>query len=150
EALTAAQEDPPMPVEHAVPGRAFSVALVAALLASLLMLGPALAHAFEFLNKIDLPREQYFTVQQIYRGWDTFAVVLVLQVVALLAAGILARHDRRVLAPILLAILCIAAAQGLFWVFTFPANRATANWTVRPDDWQTLRLHWEISHLAGA
>lgn len=132
------------------PSRAFSVALLVALLASITMLGAALAHAFEFANKIDLPREQYFVVQQIYRGWDKFAAVLVLQVIALLSAAFLARQDRRLLAPILLAILLVAASQALFWTYTFPANRATSNWSAQPDNWETLRLHWEYSHLASA
>jgi hypothetical protein len=132
------------------PGRAFSVALLVALLASITMLGPALAHAFEFANKIDLPRDQYFVVQQIYRGWDRFAAVLVLQVIALLSAAFLARHNQRVLRPILLAILLIAATQALFWTYTFPANQATSNWAVQPDNWETLRLHWEYSHLASS
>lgn len=34
-----------------------------------LALGPALAHLLELPNKINLGREDYLTVQQIYRGW---------------------------------------------------------------------------------
>lgn len=41
-------------------------------------------------------------------------------------------------------------AQGVFWTFTYPANVATANWTVSPHNWATLRLRWEFSHAAGA
>ena len=33
-----------------------------------LALGPALAHLLELPNKITLAREDYLTVQQIYRG----------------------------------------------------------------------------------
>ena len=133
------------------PNRAFSVTLLVALLASITMLGAALAHAFELAHKIDLPREQYFVVQQIYRGWDKFAaVVLLLQIIALVSAAFLARRDRQLIVPILLAMLCIAASQVLFWTYTFPANRATSNWAVQPDNWETLRLHWEYSHLASA
>src|SRR5262245_8209770 len=129
-----------MAADPTEPSRAFSVALLVALLASITMLGPALAHAFEFVHKIDLPRDQYFVVQQIYRGWDKFAAVLALQVIALLSAALLARRHRRLLAPIMLAILFVAAAQVLFWTYTFPANRATSNWTVQPDNWEMLRL----------
>jgi hypothetical protein len=139
-----------MAADPTEPSGAFSVALLVALLASIIMLGPALAHAFEFGHKIDLPRDQYFVVQQIYRGWDKFAAVLALQVSALLSAALLARRHRRLLAPIMLAILFVAAAQVLFWTYTFPANRATSNWTVQPDNWEMLRLHWEYSHLASA
>ena len=38
----------------------------------------------------------------------------------------------------------------VFWSFTFPANQATANWTVLPEGWQALRARWEYSHAAGA
>jgi hypothetical protein len=60
-----------------MPSRASSVAFFVALLASALMLGPALAHAFELPAKIGLSREEYFIVQQIYRGWAGFSLVLV-------------------------------------------------------------------------
>ena len=33
---------------------------------------PAGAHLAELLNKIDLPRDQYFVVQGIYAGWALF------------------------------------------------------------------------------
>jgi uncharacterized membrane protein len=126
------------------------IALAVALLASVVMLGPALAHAFELPNKIDLARDQYFIVQQIYRGWDRFALVLLLQVIALVAAAWLTRRQRQVARPIAGALLCVIAAQILFWTYTFPANAATRNWTVQTADWETLREHWEYSHLAGA
>ena len=126
------------------------VALVVALLASLVMLGPALAHAFELANKIGLPRDQYFIVQQIYRGWDRFALVLLVQVVALAVAAWLTRRQRAVAVPTIVTLLCVAGAQALFWAYTFPANSATANWTLKTDDWETLRSHWEFSHLGGA
>ena len=126
------------------------IALVAALLASLVMPGPAPAHAFELANKIDLPREPYFVVQQICRGWDKFAAVLLVQVIALVAAAWLTRGQRQVLLPIVVTLLCVAGAHILFWTFTFPANQATANWTVQAGDWQRLRRDWEYSHLGGA
>ena len=73
-----------------------------------------------------LPREEYFVVQQIYRGWAGFSVVLFVQVTALLTAAILARRERRVLVPTVLAILLVLGAQVLFWAYTYPANKATA------------------------
>ena len=91
-----------------------------ALLASALLLGPALAHAFELPNKIGLPREEYFIVQKAYRGWNLFAWLLAVQVLALLAAAISARPERRVLVFTLLALACVAAAQGVFWTFASP------------------------------
>jgi hypothetical protein len=132
------------------PSRASSVAFFVALLASALMLGPALAHLFELPNKIILPRDEYFIVQRIYRGWNSLAVLLAMQLISLLTAAFLARRQPRVLIPTLFAILFVAAAQALFWSYTYPANVATANWTVQPDNWDMLRQHWEYSHAAGA
>jgi hypothetical protein len=130
--------------------RASNVVFFVALLASALVLGPALAHLLELPNKIDLPRDEYFIVQKAYRGWSQIAWVLGIQVVALLAATILSRTERRVMILTLLALACVLAAQGFFWTFTYPANAVTANWTVAPDNWEELRRRWEYSHAAGA
>lgn len=130
--------------------RVINIAFFAALLTSALVLGPALAHAFELPNKIRLSRDEYFTVQQIYRGWNQLGWLLGVQVVALLVAAYMVRVERRVQALTLLALACVAAAQVLFWAFTYPANVATANWTVPPGNWADLRRQWEYSHAAGA
>jgi hypothetical protein len=130
--------------------RASSVAFFVALLASALVLGPALAHAFEMPAKMGLSREQYFVVQQIYRGWDKIAFLLFGQIAALLATAWLTRREKRVLVPTLLAIAFVLGAQAMFWTYTYPANVATANWTVQPDNWEQLRRRWEYSHLVGA
>ncbi len=130
--------------------RRSNIVFFVALLASAMVLGPAFAHVMELPNKIDLPRDEYFTVQKIYRGWSQIGWVLVVQVAALVVAAIQERSDRRVMLLTVLALACVVAAQGLFWTFTYPANVATANWTVMPDDWERLRLRWELSHAAGA
>jgi hypothetical protein len=38
----------------------------------------------------------------------------------------------------------------VFWIWTYPANQATGNWTVQPENWEILRRNWEYSHFAGA
>jgi hypothetical protein len=38
----------------------------------------------------------------------------------------------------------------VFWMYTFPANQATRNWTALPQDWEPLRAQWEYSHAVGA
>ncbi len=130
--------------------RLYDVAFFVALLATALALGAALAHAMELPNKIDLPREQYFIVQSIYRGWWQIAFVLAFELAGMLAVLVLSREQPVVFRTTLLAIACLAAAQAIFWIWTQPANAATQNWTVIPSNWQTLRLQWEFSHLAGA
>ena len=63
---------------------------------------------------------------------------------------IVARQRRRRFGLALTAFLCLVGTQVVFWTFTFPANRATANWSVLPANWMALRVQWEYSHAASA
>ena len=129
---------------------AYRAVFFVALLATALALGAALAHALELPNKIALGRDEYFIVQRIYAGWSNLAYLLVVQFIALLASAAMSRRDAGVLRPVILPCLCLVAAQAVFWIWTYPANAATANWTRIPADWETLRRQWEYSHAAGA
>ena len=124
--------------------RFFSLLFVA------LALAPALAHLLELPNKIGLTREEYLTVQQIYRGWALLGVVVFAALLATLAHSIAARGRTNEFRAAVTAFVCIAAAQVVFWTFTFPTNQLTSNWTVLPDNWESLRTQWEYSHAAGA
>jgi hypothetical protein len=119
-------------------------------MATAVMLGPALAHLFELPAKMALPRDQYFVVQQIYQGWNSFVLVVAVQLLSLLTTAWLTRREPRVVIPTLIAVLLIVADQVLFWLYTQPTNVTTASWTLQTDDWATLRRHWEYSHLVGA
>lgn len=120
------------------------------LLFTAIVLGAGLAHLFALPNKIHLPREEYLTVQQIYRGWALLGIVLIVALISTLVLTVKVRRRPRVFALTLAALLCIAAALVVFFTFTYPANQQTENWTVLPDDWQKLRIQWEYSHAAGA
>jgi hypothetical protein len=126
------------------------LAFFVALLATAMALGAALAHALELPNKIGLSQEHYFIVQHIYDGWNQLVYLLAIQLVGILAVVWLYGAQPRVLWPALAALVCFAAAQAVFWIWTFPANQATENWTMQPNDWARLRISWEYSHLAGA
>jgi multisubunit Na+/H+ antiporter MnhB subunit len=126
------------------------IVLFVALMATAMALGGALAHAFELPNKIDLPQNEYFIVQKAYRGWNQLAYVLIVELIAMITVAMLYRHDPGVRLFTVLAIICLVGAQVLFWAFTYPANVATKNWTVVPDNWHELRHKWEYSHFAGA
>jgi hypothetical protein len=127
-----------------------SIAEFSSLLFVALALAPSAAHLLELPNKIGLPRADYFTVQQIYRGWALLAVVVVGELISLSTLVVLVRHHAQAFAPALAALLCVVAAQVLFWTLTFPANQATQNWTVAPGNWEALRAQWEYSHAAAA
>ena len=128
----------------------YAVLFFVALLASALAVGAALAHALELPNKIGLSRDDYFIVQKAYAGWDRLAFLLLVQLLSLVALAVLSWHRPEVLWLVVVALLCLLAAQAVFWIYTYPANVATQNWTTIPDNWEMLRRQWEYSHLAGA
>ena len=121
-----------------------------ALFFAALALAPALAHLLELPNKIGLSREQYLTVQQIYRGWALLGIVILGGLVSTLVLTILSYGRRREFALALTAFLCIVGTQAVFWTFTFPTNQETLNWTILPGHWAALRAQWEYSHAASA
>jgi hypothetical protein len=127
-----------------------AVARFCSLFFAALALAPALAHLLELPNKLGLSRADYLTVQQIYRGWAWLGVVVVGALLSTLALTIILRQRGRGFGLALLAFLCIAGTQVVFWTFTFPVNRQTMNWSVMPDAWTALRAQWEYSHAAAA
>lgn len=122
-----------------------------AILFTLLSLAPGLAHLFEMPRKLRLSRDDYFLVQQVYKGWDLFGIAILLQLAALVVLAVRSYRDYYIFRPVIAALAFMLAAQALFWLFTFPANMATHNWTRLPaTDWEGLRRQWEYSHMAGA
>jgi hypothetical protein len=119
------------------------------LLFAALALVPAGAHLAELANKMKLGATEYLTVQQIYRGWELFGIVVV-GALASTVALTLSLRGHPAFSAALVALLCIAGTQVVFWTFTFPVNRMTTNWTVLPDNWAALRARWEYSHAASA
>lgn len=115
-----------------------------------LALAPALAHLLELPNKIGLSRDDYLTVQQIYSGWALLGFVVVGALLSTLVLAVIVRNQPKLFIPAVVAFVCIAGTQILFWTFTFPANQETTNWTVLPDNWMALRTQWEYSHAASA
>jgi hypothetical protein len=90
------------------------------------------------------------TVQGIYRGWARFGFVLF---GALLANLLLALSLRGCGSPFwlaLAALLLIVATLVIFFIWIYPANQTTANWTSIPANWATLRRSWEYAHAANA
>jgi hypothetical protein len=116
-----------------------------------LALVPGGAHLFTLLNKINLGAEQYFIVQNVYRGWSMFGIVLAGALLADLVLAMMLRRRRG--APFVFALLgfCgVALTLLVFFAWTYPANQATGNWATIPDHWEQLRRHWEYSHALNA
>lgn len=122
-----------------------------ALVLTALALVPAGAHLFALPNKIGLDEQDYFTVQSIYRGWALLGAVLLGAILANFLLALRARRRRPAASPWALAgFLLTTASLGVFFLWVYPANQATENWTVVPPDWQALRQHWEYGHAASA
>jgi hypothetical protein len=111
---------------------------------------PGGAHLFELPNKIGLSEQHYFLVQSIYRGWALFGTVIIAAMTVNLLAAARLWHKGRPFWPSLAAGLILAATLLVFFEWTYPANQATNNWTVLTEDWETLRIQWELSHAASA
>jgi hypothetical protein len=108
------------------------------------------AHLAALPNKMAMAQAAYFVAQQIYAGWALFGIVLFGALVANLAHAIVLRRLGRSFGYALASFLLIAANLAIFFVWTFPTNQATNNWTVVPNNWDDLRSQWEYSHAANA
>src|ERR1700737_2839717 len=102
------------------------------------------------LNKMAMAQAAYFIAQQIYAGWALFGIVLFGALAANLAHTIVLCRLGRSFGYALASFLLIAANLAIFFVWTFPTNQATNNWTVVPNNWNKLRIQWEYSHAANA
>jgi hypothetical protein len=121
-----------------------------AIVLTALALVPAGAHLAELPNKIGLGQEEYFVVQGIYAGWALFGIALFGALGANLALAIMQRRQRAPFWLAFSAFLLVAATLAIFFIWTYPANQATSNWTVVPANWQELRTTWEYAHATNA
>ena len=129
---------------------ALRLVLFLAIILTALTLVPSGAHLAVLPNKIAMARAAYFIAQQIYAGWALFGIVLFGALIANLANTIVLRRLGRSFGYALASFLLIAANLAIFFVWTFPTNQATNNWTVVPNNWNELRIQWEYSHAAKA
>ena len=115
-----------------------------------LALVPAGAHLFEMPHKIAMPQADYFTVQAIYRGWALFGIAIAVAVVANFLLALRLHRDGGAARLAGAAFLLMTATLVVFFVWAWPANEATAGWTVPTADWRDLRMQWEAAHSANA
>ena len=121
-----------------------------AILFTVLALIPGAAHLIELPNKMALDRESYMTVQRIYRGWALAGVVLLGALLTTLWLAILSRSQAL---PMLLAFSAFAlllVTLITFFVWVYPVNQATAQWTIATTDFERLRARWEYAHAVNA
>jgi hypothetical protein len=125
-------------------------ARVLAILSVALYLVPTAAHLFVLPHKLALSPADYMMVQGIYRGWSLFGIVAAVAVLSTLLYAIMRWRRPLVRNLSLIAFLCFATTQVIFWTFTYPMNVASNNWTTLPDHFDAARRQWEYSHAASA
>ncbi len=122
-----------------------SLAQLLALVLTAVALAPAAAHVLELPNK---RRKEYLTVQRVYRGWHRLGFVVIAALLATMWMAVVADESSEI--PATLAFIAILMTQVVFWLYTYPVNRRTHDWTEAPEDWEQLRDRWEISHAINA
>jgi len=125
------------------------IPFTAIILTGTALIAPA-AHLLELANKIGMNANDYFVVQKIYTGWWLVGLLLPLALLANVALGVAARSHHTASRLALIAAALIAGNLAIFFFWTQPANTATVNWTIQPEDWRSLRRQWEYSHAINA
>lgn len=115
-----------------------------------LSLIPGGAHLMELPNKMGLDRESYLVVQQIYRGWAYAGFVLIPAIAAALILAVSSWSQRTPFLFATASFVLMAASLVSFFMWVYPVNQVTENWTVAPENWQALRAHWEYVHAVNA
>ena len=95
-------------------------------------------------------RSNISSLQNIYRGWALFGAVLLGSLIANLLLAVMLRGRAAPFVFAVVAFLCMAATLAVFFIWIYPANQATDNWTTIPENWAQLRLQWEYSHAGNA
>jgi len=129
---------------------ALTIVRVLGLVSIALYLIPTGAHLFELPGKMMMSPNNYMVVQRIYTGWALFGLVIFAAMLLTLLHAIMLRRERASLALSLGALLCLVTTQVIFWLFTYPMNVASQNWTVTPEPFEAARHQWEYSHAASA
>lgn len=121
-----------------------------AIILTVISFGPSAAHVFALPNKIGMDQADYFTVQGIYRGWALFGALIIPLFFLDVALAFFMRHEGMRFWLVLIAAGCIALSLVAFFIWVFPGNQATNNWTVAPPDWRARRASWEYGHAVNA
>jgi len=126
-----------------------SVRLVTIVMVALCLV-PAGAHFFELANKMSMSPAAYMTVQHIYAGWSFFGIPIISALLLTLIHTFMVRNDRSAFILSFSAAAFLAVTQVIFWMFTYPINVASNNWTATPEDFEAARRQWEYSHAVNA
>jgi flagellar biosynthesis protein FliP len=94
-------------------------------------------------------REEYFTVQVIYRGWAFLGIVLIAAMLLNFVVTLMVWRQRPAMLSASGATVLLGLSLTIFFIWTSPVNQATNNWSSAPENWQILRAQWEYSHAVN-
>lgn len=117
---------------------------------TVISLSALMAHLFELRVKIKLSQDNYQIVQGIYSGWQWLGIFELGAILLTLIWAILDRKESKVFPYLVSALICFLLSIAIFFIFTFPTNQTTVNWTKLPANWDELRKVWEYSHAIRA
>jgi hypothetical protein len=115
-----------------------------------LIFAPAAAHLFALRNKIGMNQPDYYIAQRAYRRWDIFGWPYLGALVFTAWLAIALRGEGAEFWLSAAALFLTALSLVIFFIWVFPGNRATRNWTVAPENWDSLRRRWEYGHAGSA
>lgn len=133
----------------------FYFSLLTALVAAL-SLGPSFAHVLEAAPRLSWPPDLWRETTVFNAQFWLFAMVgapLDLAAIALPAMlAFLLRNDRSAFRFTLAAATLYAMALAAWFIIVAPANSELATWRPGPiaDDFDKVRLRWEIGHVVVA
>ena len=118
-----------------------------AVLFSAVALSVLLGQLFEWPVKINMSKDEYKVAQVIYYDltWVYFfEIIAFLLTITLL---ILERKKKRTFILLLVALIAFVISIAIFFIFTLPSEIATTQWSIFPDNWESLRDAWEYSNV---
>ena len=118
----------------------------ATMICAIITLSALMAHVLELPKKMSLSKENYLTVQSIYSGWAWLGIAEIGALILSILWLISIRSKKKLFNILLVACIYFLLSLVIFFVYTYPANIQTHNWTQLPANWEQLREQWEYSH----
>jgi hypothetical protein len=97
-----------------------------------------------------MAKADYFIAQQAYARWWIVGLLPPLSFLANAGNAVALRDDRAAMLLFVAGAALVVLNLVIFMMFTQPANAATENWTVQPENWESLHVRWEYSHAVNA
>ena len=106
------------------------------------------AHLLALPDQISVLHDTYYVV---YHGWWLqLGVVLIGALIADATLAVLERNRRIAFWFAVVGFVAVAATLAICFLWIYPTNELTANWTTLPDAQDPPRWRWEYVHAANA